>query len=301
MSGENSVAVGGASGENGASVRTDEKPRGLPTAQSLIPRARGVIASHVYAGNARTVFQRDVMSARSSNALIILSGFFEPVLYLLSMGLGVGALIGGVQYGGHDISYGAYIAPALLATSAMNGAIYDSTMNVFFKMHYGRIYHGMLATPLGPLDVALGEISYALARGFAYSLAFMLVMWVMGFVLSPMALLAIPGAMLIAFAFACLGFAVTSYTKSFVHLDWIGIVLLPMFLLSATFFPITVYPEVLQWLIIAMPLWHGVEMVRMLATGYIDPSIYLHIGYYVVLSVVGITVATRRLTKLFLA
>ncbi|MBW4096314.1 MAG: ABC transporter, partial [Acidobacteria bacterium] len=81
-------------------------------------------------------------------------GFIEPVLYLLSMGIGLGALVGTVHGpGGAPISYAAFIAPALLATSAMNGAVYDSTMNVFFKMNYAKLYQGMLYTSLGPLDV----------------------------------------------------------------------------------------------------------------------------------------------------
>ena len=105
----------------------------------------------------------------STNWVVVLSGFFEPIFYLLSLGIGLGSLIGAVRTStGNEIPYAAFIAPALLAVSAMNGAIYDSTWNVFFKMNFGKLYEGMLSTCLGPLDVALGEILLALLRGGAY-------------------------------------------------------------------------------------------------------------------------------------
>ena len=113
--------------------------------------------SALYAGNSRAVVNRGLIATKSTNWIVVLSGFVEPIFYLLSLGIGLGGFIGAVQDGaGNDIPYAAYIAPALLAVSAMNGAIYDSTWNVFFKMNFGKLYEGMLATSLGPLDVALG-------------------------------------------------------------------------------------------------------------------------------------------------
>ena len=130
----------------------------------------------LYSGNATAVVGRGLLATRSTNWMIVLTGVFEPIFYLLALGLGLGSYIGVVTDGqGNDIPYAAFIAPALLAVSAMNGAIYDSTWNVFFKMHFGKLYQGMLATSLGPLDVALGEISLALLRGAAYGLTFLLV------------------------------------------------------------------------------------------------------------------------------
>lgn len=120
-------------------------------------------------------------------------GLFEPVFYLASMGIGLGALVGDVQTSqGIAVSYAAFIALALLAVSAMNGAIYDSTWNVFFRLNYGRLYEGMLATSLA-FDVALGEILYALLRGLAYATGFMIIMQVLGLNLAWTAILALPG------------------------------------------------------------------------------------------------------------
>ena len=265
------------------------------------PRAvrRGGVRS-LWAGNPQAVVQRGVLSARSGNLPVVVSGFFEPVLYLASMGLGLGALIGDVSFGGQSVPYAAYIAPALLAVSAMNGAIYDSTWNVFFRMNYGRLYEGMLATSLGPLDVALGEILYALLRGLVYATGFMIVMQVLGLNLVWTALLALPAVVLIAFGFASLGMAITSYMKTFQQMDWINLVLLPMFLFSATLFPITAYPGWVQGVIQAFPLWHGVELVRGLTTGILSPAMWGHVSYYVVMIAVGVLFTTRRLRALFL-
>ena len=272
------------------------------TDQRLAPStARPRAMRALYAGNARSVMQRGWSATRSTNWLVIVSGFFEPIFYLLSLGIGFGALVGDVQTSsGQTVPYAAFIAPALLATAAMNGAVYDSTWNVFFKMHFAKLYEGMLATSLGPLDVALGEILLALLRGALYALGFMLVMQVLGLNLSWWALLALPAVLLIAFGFASFGMGITSYMKTFQQMDWINFILLPMFLLSATFYPITVYPEPIQAIIKALPLWHGVELVRGLTTGIVDWGMLWHVLYFLVMIVLGLILTTRRLRALFL-
>lgn len=263
--------------------------------------ARPAWLANLYAGNARAVIGRGFRVIRTANWGIIATGFFEPVFYLLAMGIGMGALVGTVPGpDGRPISYAMYIAPALLATSAMNGAIYDSVNNVFFKLRYSKLYHGMLQTSLGPMDVAIGEIFMALFRGFLYSVGFLAVLAVMGLVTSWWALAMIPVAVLIALGFASVGMAVTSFIKGFQQLNIVPMVLLPMFLFSATLYPITVYPEPVQWLVKAMPLWHGVELMRQLSVGWLDQWTPVHAAYFVVLSVVGIVAVTLRLRTLFL-
>lgn len=265
------------------------------------PRQRAGGVRALWAGNPGAVVQRGLLAARSSSWIVVLSGFFEPVFYLLSMGIGLGALIGTVQTtAGVEVSYAAFIAPALLAVSAMNGAIYDSTWNVFFKLNYGKLYEGMLSTSLGPLDVALGEILYGLLRGLLYATGFMIIMQFAGLNLAWTAILAIPAVLLIAFGFASLGMAVTSYMKAFQQMDLINFVLLPMFLFSATLYPITVYPEFIQILVKIFPLWHGVELVRGLTTGALYWGMLWHVLYYVVMIAVGLVFTTKRLRALFL-
>ncbi|MFN9954744.1 MAG: ABC transporter permease, partial [bacterium] len=169
----------------------------------------------LYAGRARAIVERSLLALRSSTWVPIATGFVEPVLYLLAFGYGMGELIGNVSYGSQSIDYTVFIAPGLLATSAMNGAIYDSTWNVFFKLNESKLYQGMLATPLGPLDVALGEITWALLRGLSYAMAFMAIAAPLGLVPGVSAILAIPAAVFIAFGFASFGMAITSYFKTY--------------------------------------------------------------------------------------
>ena len=273
---------------------------GLPV-KSAADAARSRTFGALYSRNAKAVIARGLLATKSTNWLVMLSGFFEPVLFLISMGVGLGAIVGPVEGpGGGDTSYAAYIAPALLAVSAMNGAVYDSTWNVFFKMNFAKLYQGMLYTSLGPLDVALGEIFLALLRGLLYALGFTAVIGVMGLITTPWALLMVPASVLIAFGFASIGMGITSFLKTFQQMDWINFIMLPMFLFSATFYPLAVYPQPIQWLIQAMPLWHGVELLRQISVGAFTAATPIHIGYYLAMTAAGMLLTTMRLRQLFL-
>jgi lipooligosaccharide transport system permease protein len=274
---------------------------GVDTAIAIAERRRGKVGSAVYSGRSRVVLERGLFALKSSTWMVVASGFVEPVIYLLAFGYGIGQFIEGTTDGlGNPITYAQFIAPALLATSAMNGAIYDSTWNVFFKMHFGKIYNGMLSTSMGTLDVALGEISWALLRGLAYAIGFMAVVTPMGLITSWWGLLAIPAAVLIAFGFASIGMGVTSYLKNYQQMQWIQLVMLPMFLFSGTFFPLTIYPEPVQWLIQALPLWQAIELIRGLTLGIVNIGMLSHVLYFVVMIIGGLYFTTRRLTSLFL-
>lgn len=232
--------------------------------------------------------------------LVIVSGFFEPLFYLLSIGVGIGALVGDVAIGGQPVAYTAFVAPALLASSAMNGAIYDSTFNVFHKLRYAKIYDAILATPVGVGDVAVGEIGWALMRGGIYATAFLLVMAALGMVLSPWAILALPAALLLGFAFGAVGMAATSYMRTWQDFDLIQLAILPLFLFSATFYPITTYPEPIRLLVQLTPLYHGVDLIRGLTTGMVGPGLLVHVAYLVAMGLLGLAVTSRRLERLLL-
>ena len=269
-------------------------------AAAIADRRSARLGASVYSGRAHAPLLRNALALRTTNALTFLTGFVEPVIFLVAFGYGVGALIGTVTVAGEEVPYAAFIAPALLASSAMNGAIMDSTFNVFFKMHYMRIYHTMMSTSLGPLDVALGEIAWAMVRGAAYAVGFTVVVAVFGLITSWWALLMIPAAVLVAFAFASIGMTLTSYMSSFHQLNWLNFWLLPLFLFSGTFYPITVYPEWLQALISVTPLWQAIALMRGLAFGIFDAALLVHVTYFAVLAVVGLVFTTRRLDALFL-
>jgi len=273
----------------------------ISAAVSIAERQVGRIGAKQYAGRSHVVLERSLLAFRSSSWFAVLSGFLEPLLYLFSFGFGVGKLIGEIQVSnGQVVSYAMFIAPGLLATSAMNGAIYDSTWNVYFKLHEAKTYQGMLATSLGPLDVALGEILTALLRGFAYAVGFMAVATPMGLISSWWGVLAIPAAVLIAFGFASFGMAITSYFKTYQQMGMINIVLLPMFLFSGSLYPISVYPDWLEFIIRLTPSWHGIELVRDIWFNNIDSGTLIHISYFAVMIVCGLYFTTRRLRNLFM-
>ena len=230
---------------------------------------------------------------------VIVSGFIEPLLYLLAIGFGVGALVGAtVVADGHPLRYAVFVAPAMMASSAMNGAIYETSFNFFYKLKYVKLYDAVLATPLGVADIALGEIAWALLRGTLYAFGFIVVMAALGLVMSPWALLALPAAMLIGFSFAAVGTAASTFVRSWQDFDLVLTVLIPMFLFSATFYPITAYPGPLQVIVQLTPLYHGVDLLRSLTTGIIGPSVLLDLVYLIILGVAALAVAATRLQRL---
>jgi lipooligosaccharide transport system permease protein len=254
-----------------------------------------LLLSRLGAGRAPRVVERNLMVYRHG-WLIILTGFFEPLFYLLSIGIGLGALVGPVE----GVSYKAYVAPALLASSAMNGAVYDSTYNIYFKLQFQKTYDAMLATPLGVRDVAVGEITWALMRGLLYAALFLLVMLVLGLVSSPWALLALPAAVLIGFAFASVGMAATTFMRSWQDFEFVQLAVLPLFLFSATFYPLSTYPSGLQWLVAATPLFQGVSLLRDLCLGSVGLVDLAHVLYLVAMGSFGVAVTSRRLEVLLL-
>jgi len=230
---------------------------------------------------------------------VFLSGFFDPVFYLLAIGVGIGQLAGDVEVSGIPVDYTAFVAPAMLAASAMNGAIYEST-NMFFKLKYGKIYDGILSTPLQARDVATGEIAWSLARGSIYSLAFLFVMAVMGLIHSPYGILAFPAAILIGFAFGAAGVAATTYMRTWQDLDLVTLVTLPLFLFSATFYPIDVYPEFIQAVTWISPLYHGVVLIRGLTLGILEWTMLVNVAYLAAWGIVGSIITARRIGVLLL-
>ena len=272
----------------------------LSAAVAVAEARMGKPGEKYYSGRSRVIMERAYIAFRSSTWMIVISGFVEPVLFLLSFGYGLKDLVGDITVAGQPVGYVAFIAPALLATSAMNGAIYDSTMNVYFKLNHDRIYHGMLSTSLGPMDVALGEIGWALLRGLSYAVGFMALVTPLGLIPSAWGILAIPAAVLIAFGFASFGMAVTSYMKSWQQLEIVNVVLLPMFLFSGSFYPLSVFPDWLQTVIRLFPLAHAIDLVRGLTLGNISWALVGHAMYFVVMIVAGLFFTTKRLNALFM-
>ena len=251
-------------------------------------------------GRAAHLVERNAILYRR-NWMLIVSGFLEPLLYLLAIGFGVGALVGStITVSGRPVPYAVFVAPAMMASSAMNGAIYETAFNFFFKLKYVKLYDAVLATPLGVADIALGEIAWALLRGTLYATGFILVMAALGLVRSWWSLLAVPAAMLLGFTFAAVGTATSTFVRTWQDFDLVLIVMIPLFLFSATFYPITLYPGPLQAVVQLSPLYHGVNLLRSLTTGSIGPSLVFDVVYLVLLGAAGLAVAATRLERMLL-
>ena len=248
------------------------------------------------------VVQRNMMVYRHS-WIVIVSGFFEPLFYLIGIGYGLGLFVNTVEVRpGFEIPYAAFVAPGLLAMSSMNGAIAETIFNVFFRLNYERIYEGMMATPLGIRDIAIGELIWSLFRGTLYAAAFVAVMAVMGLVFSPWVVLVVPGAILLGAAFSAAGLAATSFMRTVQDFDLpMGLVVMPMFLFGGVFFPISIYPEWVRWIVEALPLYRGVHLFRGLSTGALELSMLFDVAYLVAFTTVGLWIAMaqmeRRLVK----
>jgi lipooligosaccharide transport system permease protein len=269
-----------------------------PTAPSQDPGALATAWNRVW--RARRLVQRNIMVYRHQ-WIIIFSGVFEPLFYLLGIGLGIGGILGNVPaefVGGREVSYLAFVAPALLATAAMNGAVFETIFNVFFKLNYAKTYDGVLATPMGITEIAIGEMLWALIRAALYAVAMFGIMLAFGLILSPLGLLMIPAALLVAAAFAAAGLAGTSYLRTVNDFDVpMGLIVMPMFLFSGTFFPIGVYPEPLQWLMQALPLYHAISLIRGLSLGLVGLQQLWDFAYLVAFFGICMWIAMRQMER----
>jgi lipooligosaccharide transport system permease protein len=251
-------------------------------------------------GRARHLVERNFLVFKQA-WVVIVSGFFEPLFYLLSLGVGVSELVGDLPGpGGRPISYTEFVAPAMLAASAMNGAVLETTFNVFFKLRFEKTYDAVLATPMTPRDVAVGDVAWALVRGGTYSTMFLAVMVGLGLTSSWWAVLALPGALLIGFAFAAAGMAATTFMRSWQDFEYVTMATLPMFLFSATFYPLSSYPDGLRWVVQATPLYHAVALERGLVTGAVSPALAGHAAYLAAMGAGALWLATRRLGRILL-
>lgn len=236
------------------------------------------------------------------NWVFFVTGFLEPVLYLFSIGVGVGQLIDSFEFNGQTVAYAAFVAPGMLAASAMNGAILDSTFSIFFKLKFEKLYDAILATPMRVGDVARGETAWCLLRGGLYSTGFLLVMVAMGLVQSWWAVLVLPATLLIGYAFAGAGMALTTYMRSWQDFEFIQLAIMPMFLFSATFFPVTAFSAgPLRWAVEATPLYRGVVLCRELTTGAVSVDSLVSVVYLVAMGSLGLYVVSRRLGRLLLS
>ncbi|MFG1843041.1 ABC transporter permease [Micromonospora sp. NPDC049175] len=228
----------------------------------------------------------------------LLNALVEPILYLLSIGVGVGLLVGTVP--GVEVPYAVYVAPAILATTAMNTAFNQTSFGVFTRMRIEKTYQAILPTPLSVTDIAVGEVTSAMINALLTTIGFLTLMAVGGLVTSAWVLLALPASVLIAYAFAAGGLAVTTYLRDFSDFQYIQLFMLPMYLFATTFYPLSVYPAAVRPLIQALPLYHSIELVREPALGRLGWDLLIPVVYLLAFGSIAMIVATRRMTRMML-
>jgi lipooligosaccharide transport system permease protein len=280
-------------------LTVDRRTKGPPAAPPSRPAWTRLLPGASMSPSLRLV-ERNLIAWRGM-WLVFVSVLVEPIFFLFSIGVGVGALVGDVTLStGEVVPYRSFVAAGLLATAAMMGPVFDSTFNFFIKLKYFHIYEATLATPMGPGHVVAGELLWSLLRATAYASAFLATMAVMGITSSWWALLCVPVAVLIGFAFAGAGLGATTFMRSFVDFDFVNLAIIPMFLFSGTFFPLTRYPTGLQWVIRCTPLYQGVELERALLFGTLSPWLLINVAYLAIMGAVGLRTAGRRLSLLLL-
>lgn len=226
----------------------------------------------------------------------VFSSFLSPLLFLLAMGVGLGKLVDkghGSSAGLGGVTYLAFIAPGLLAATAMQTAATESTWPVLGGIKYLKTYHAMLATPVRVIDVVSGHLCWVALRLIASSAIFLGVIVAFGAAESPLVVLALPAAILTGMAFAApISAFSASRENDAAFAALMRFAILPMFLFSGTFFPVSQLPAALRPVAWATPLWHGVELSRGLALGRLGavPAV-AHVAYLVLWVVVGIGLA----------
>jgi lipooligosaccharide transport system permease protein len=267
-------------------------------APRLLRRATGTLGATLT--RAGSVTNRDLTATRHSGYwLVVVSGFFEPALYLLSIGIGVGALVGKFHLAdGRTVSYAAFVAPAMLGASAMNGALAESTFNFFARLKWVRLYDGMVATPLRPLEIALGELAWALLRGSLYAVAFLGLMVGLDLTTVAHALPAVFAALFVGAAFGAAGMAASTFMRTWQDFDYMNVAIFAMFLFSGTFVPTDGYPAPLRLVVALTPLYHGVELLRGFTTGAVGWAMLLHALYLAAVAAAGLYIASRRMGRL---
>jgi lipooligosaccharide transport system permease protein len=248
---------------------------------------------------AASITERNFATLKTAYWLVVLSGFVEPVLYLLSIGVGVGGLIGDLTLpDGRVVSYAVFVAPAMLASSAMTGALSETTFNFFGKMKFVKLYDGILNTPVRPFEIALGELGWAMIRGNLYAAAFLCVMVFMDLTSVGHALAAFPATVLVGFAFGAAGMALSTFMRSWQDFDLLSSAQFALFLFSGTFVPAQAYPSVLRWVVEVTPLYRSVDLIRSIALGSFGWLQVVDVLYLIGLLALGLTVAGRRMGRL---
>ena len=234
------------------------------------------------------VFEHRFLQYRRTFRASIFSSFLSPVMFLAAMGLGLGTYVDGADSLG-GVSYLAFLAPGLLAATAMQTGSFEATFPIMNGLVWNKVFHAMYATPIAPRDIALGNLLWMIARLTLISTVFTFVIVLFGVAASPEIVLAIPAAVLTGMAFAApIGaFSATQKTpEKFATI--FRFIITPMFLLSGTFYPLESLPAILQPIAWLTPLYHGVALTRGLALGTAGETPVVMLLHFVILLTIAV-------------
>jgi lipooligosaccharide transport system permease protein len=225
----------------------------------------------------------------------ILPNFFEPVLYLLSIGIGVGAYITGMR----GLSYVEFLAPGLLCVAAMNGASFEVTYNIYVRLTYEKAYDAMLTTPVEPSDILAGEVLWAVTRATVYRGCFYLVLAAFGLAPLPVSLLAVPLLPLAGLLFAAIGISFSLRVQVIDMFSfYFTLFLTPLFLFSDVFFPLEErLSGIWLWVAELLPLLHPVRLARAVFYGQASLLVLWDLAYILVTSALLLAWANRAVRK----
>jgi len=246
------------------------------------------------------VWQRNFLVYKRLWHRSIAFGFLQPVLFLTAMGIGVGALMSNqdlAAFGG--VPYIDWLGPGLLSAMAMQTATFESTYPIMNKIMWGRNYEAMLSTPLTTRNIIIGELFWVAFRIGTLATVFLVVLTLFGIVRSPLAILAVPVAVLVGTAFSSCLIAFTTTQRNDVGFSAIfRFVINPLFLFSGTFFPLSNLPDQVEWVAWLTPLFHGVQLIRGLVLGSLDwVAVPIHLGYLLAMLAIGVLLADRNLRR----
>lgn len=244
------------------------------------------------------VWRRNWLVWRKLAVASVLGNLADPLIMLFGLGYGLGAALGNV--GG--ISYFAFLAAGMVASSTMYAATFEALFSAFSRMHVQKTWEAIVNAPMRLEDVLAGEWAWAATKAFAAGACMLLVIVALGYVSSPLALLTIPVLVLLGLAFGGIGLAVNALAQGYDFFSYyMTLVLTPMLMLSGVFFPFERLPEAIQMIAMCLPLYHGVALVRPLLNGEIPPAAAANVAVLAAYSLVSFYVAVvltrRRLLK----
>lgn len=241
------------------------------------------------------VFRRNFMVYRRTWMVSMSFNFIEPLLYLAAMGIGLGSYVSSME----GMPYLNFLASGLTVSSAMFAAAYECTYGSFVRMQFQKIYDAIIATPASAADVVLGDMLWGSFKSFLYGSIILLVIFVLGLVQSPWALLVPPVLWLAGLTFAAMSMAWIGLVPNIDSFNYyFSLVVTPLFLLSGIFFPLSDLAAPVQAIAWFSPLYHAVQVARGLVTGHVSLALWGDVIWLAVAALILVPLALRLMHKL---